>query len=78
MLLLWCLPLPERCVLLLLGALCVRTVFYVAEMVLFVAETPAGTHEGSDVKPVFCVAGLSGCINKSAGRQNCMVVEGKD
>ena len=49
MLLLWCLLLPERCVLLLLGVLCVRTELYVAEMVFFVAETPAGTHEGSDV-----------------------------
>ena len=41
--------LPERCVLLLLGVLCVRTVSYVAEMVFLVAATPAGTHEGSDV-----------------------------
>ena len=49
MLLLWCLPLPERCVLLLLGVLCVRTVFYVTEMVFFLAETPARTREGSDV-----------------------------
>ena len=49
MLLLWCLLLPERCVLLLLGVLRVRAVFYVAEMVFFVAATRAGTHEGSEV-----------------------------
>ena len=50
MLLLWCLLLPERCVVLLLGVLCVRTVFYVAEMVFCVAATPAGTHEGTRTK----------------------------
>ena len=49
MLLLWSLLLPERSVLLLLGVFCVRTVFYVAAMVFFVAATPAGTHDGNEI-----------------------------
>ena len=66
------------CVLLLLGVLCVRTVFSVAKTAFFRCSNPGGNTRGKRGKKlVLCVAGLSRCISKSAGRLNSMVVKEK-